>query len=85
MAEKTLQSEMTSPAPPSREQVWRPRVDAECINTNPFEDFDYRGSRSELSGASIDRPVIIRDPARDTAPLQGSKDLSDDDYLGDGI
>ena len=32
-----------------------------------------------------DPPLRVPDPNEDTAPLQGSKDLSDDDSLGDVI
>jgi hypothetical protein len=68
----------------SSEKPWSPRVSSECeFNTNPFERFDH--SRAPpAEGASINRTVTIRDATEDTAPLQGSKDVSDDDYLGGG-
>lgn len=87
MEEKTLQPRTPSmPIARRVHEAWRPRVNADCwLNTNPFEDFDYRGGRSALSEVSLNRPVLIRDATRDTSPLQGSKDISDDDYLDDGI
>lgn len=63
---------------------WTPRSRNDCgFNTNPFENFDISGG-SVLDGASLNQTVTIRDATVDTAPLQGSKDISDDDYLGCG-
>lgn len=87
MVEKTLQPKTSPPSEtqPPRE-AWRPRERSDLgFNTNPFEDFDYRGGSSDLSDASLNRPVVIRDATEDTSPLQGSKDVSDDDYLDDGL
>ncbi len=61
-------------APASRRHdAWQPRVQKDA----PFNAFesDTRGPDS-LPGSST-----IRDPSRDTAPLQGEHDLSDDDSL----
>jgi hypothetical protein len=61
---------------------WRPRIHGTLsVNTNPFEDFDISGG-SVLDGAALNRSIEIKDPTKDTAPLQGSKDVSDEDYLG---
>jgi len=85
MNEKTPE---TTPEPPRagpERKPWTPRVHGDlALNTNPFESFDQTGS-SPLDGASVTRTVPIRDATQDTAPLQGSKDVSDDDYLDDGV
>jgi len=96
MSERTLQTESetipekqpaTTAEPAGSQQEnqtmgWRPRVHSDYeSNTNPFENFDTSGG-SVLDGASLNRTVAIRDATEDTAPLQGSKDLSDEDYLG---
>ncbi len=74
---KAIESEPTKP-----ETSWRPRIHSEVeFNTNPFENFDVSGG-SVLDGASLNRSVEIKDATENTAPLQGSKDVSDEDYLG---
>lgn len=78
---------VTSPEPPASERErratgWKPRVHGDLeSNTNPFENFDITGA-SVLAGGSVTKAVTIQDATKDTAPLQGSKDISDDDYLG---
>jgi len=85
MAEKISRSEKvtdSATAQPTQrdEKAWRPKVHGELeANTNPFESFDYSGS--SVQGASVNESLAIRDATKDTAPLQGSKDLSDDDSL----
>jgi len=88
MSEKPLQT--ITPESAVAEQAkhekapWKPRVRSDCeLNTNPFERFDSRGC-TILDGTSLNGTVAIRDATQDTAPLQGSKDISDDDYLGGG-
>ena len=62
--------------------VWNPDVDNGLkLNTNPFENFDYSGN-SPTNDAAVNPRMTIQDATVDTAPLQGSKDLSDDDHLG---
>ena len=62
--------------------AWNPDVDDGLkLNTNPFEKFDYSGN-SPSSDAAVNPRMTIRDASEDTAPLQGSRDLSDDDHLG---
>jgi hypothetical protein len=84
MEEKKLEPEAAStPSDPQREKTpWSPRVRGDLeLNTNPFENFDQSGN-SLLDKDSVNRTVTIRDPAEDTAPLQGPKDISDDDFVG---
>ena len=61
----------------SSRKPWQPRMDTNP-ELNPFHN-----------GASdADNPLEnpqIQDAEEDSAPLQGSKDLSDDDSLGDVI
>lgn len=77
----STESAQVEPAQVDR-PVWNPDVDSGLkLNTNPFEKFDYTGN-SPPADAELNAPVTIRDAAVDTAPLQGSKDLSDDDHLG---
>jgi hypothetical protein len=58
----------------SSRKPWQPRVDTDT-ELNPFHN-----------GASDrDDPLEIQDAEEDSAPLQGSKDLSDDDSLEDVI
>ena len=62
--------------------AWSPEVDNGLkLNTNPFEKFDCSGN-SPTGGAGVNPRMTIQDATVDTAPLQGSKDLSDDDHLG---
>ena len=69
------------PAHPDR-SAWNPDVaNGLKLNTNPFEKFDYSGS-SPPSEADASVRMTIQDATVDTAPLQGSKDLSDKDHLG---
>lgn len=84
MEEKSIPSAIPpspSPAPasseakPKREQAWRPRVDSERV---------LHGFSNETPEAdSILESPQVRDPANDTAPLQGSKDRSDEDSMED--
>lgn len=76
----------TSPEPtktePEPAMGWRPRVHGDLqFNPNPFENFNVSGA-SVVDTTSVNETVTIRDAAKDTAPLQGSKDVSDEDYLG---
>lgn len=58
-----------------REKAWRPRVDEQRV---------LHGFANETPEAdSILESPEVRDPAEDTAPLQGSKDRSDDDSMED--
>lgn len=61
---------------PTRES-WQPKIDSEP-DFNPFSNPD--GAKA----SPLNTPEI-RDANKDTAPLQGSKDLSDDDSLEDVI
>jgi hypothetical protein len=61
----------------SPRKPWQPRVESEP-EFNPFEN-----DTSER-GALLDTPQI-NDPDEDSAPLEGSKDLSDEDSLDDVI
>jgi hypothetical protein len=54
---------------------WQPSLDTEP-DANPF------ANRTQGEGSFVKK---IRDPNEDTAPLQGSKDISDDDSLLDVI
>jgi len=56
---------------------WQPRVDTET-ELNPFTNHT-----SEREGL-VNAPEIS-DPEEDSAPLEGSKDLSDEDSLVDVI
>jgi len=60
---------------PKRDEAWRPRVDSERV---------LHGFANETPEAdSILESPQVRDPDKDTAPLQGSKDRSDDDSMED--
>ena len=59
--------------PQTREEPWRPRMDEEQ-EFNAFTN-DHR------SDDDAPLPDEIPDPREDTAPLQGSDDLSDDDSV----
>ena len=62
--------------------AWNPSVDTGLkLNTNPFEKFDFSGN-STPSEVNASVRMTIQDATVDTAPLQGSKDLSDKDHLG---
>lgn len=65
----------SSASKPQREEAWRPRVDSERV---------LHGFQNETPEADsiLERPEV-RDPEEDTAPLQGSKDRSDEDSLED--
>jgi hypothetical protein len=54
---------------------WQPSLDTEP-DANPF------ANRTQGEGSFVKK---VRDPQEDTAPLQGSKDMSDDDSLLDVI
>jgi len=56
-----------------KHEAWQPRVQKDA----PFNAFesDVRSPDSRPGSSTI------RDPKRDTAPLQGENDLSDDDSL----
>ncbi|HEY7928740.1 MAG TPA: hypothetical protein VID71_01930 [Steroidobacteraceae bacterium] len=57
-----------------RHEAWQPRVQKDP----PFNAFETDGARSpDVSSPSS----TIRDPERDTAPLQGERDISDSDSL----
>jgi hypothetical protein len=56
---------------------WRPRVDNQP-DFNPFQSPD------STSRSPLDTPKL-RDAAEETTPLQGSKDLSDEDSLEDVV
>lgn len=61
----------------SKREGWRPKVEAEP-DFNPFRN-------PESTKVSPLETRELLDPEEDTAPLQGSKDLSDDDSLEDVI
>jgi hypothetical protein len=61
----------------SQRKPWQPKIDAER-ELNPFAN-----DASERD-ASLDTPRID-EPDVDSAPLQGTKDLSDEDSLEDVI
>jgi hypothetical protein len=64
-----------SASKPKRDEAWRPRVDSERV---------LHGFQNETPEAdSILESPEIRDPEDDTAPLQGSKDRSDEDSMED--
>ncbi len=62
---------------PKRHQAWRPRIDDTQRDLHGFE-----GKTPEAD--SILESPKIRDPEEDTAPLQGTKDRSDEDSLETG-
>jgi hypothetical protein len=81
MEEKSIPSSTppaTSSTPgsaPKREEAWRPRVDRAGV---------LHGFQNETPEAdSILESPEVRDPEEDTAPLQGTKDRSDEDSLED--
>jgi hypothetical protein len=59
----------------AQRKPWRPRVDNQT-ELNPFVN--------STSGERLDNDEI-NDPEEDSAPLQGTHDLSDDDSLDDVI
>lgn len=59
---------------PRRHEAWQPRV----LKDPPFNAFETDGARSPDARSPSG---TIRDPRRDTAPLQGEGDISDDDSL----
>ena len=85
MEEKSVPSSAppsTSSAPrdassskPKRDEAWRPRVDSERV----LHGFDNQKPDAD----SILESPEVRDPDKDTAPLQGSKDRSDNDSMED--
>lgn len=87
MIDKTPQATAVSQpqvnnAAPVGPAAWRPDDDVGlALNTNPFEKFDHTG-KSFPGDADVNSRTNIRDATVDTAPLQGSKDQSDDDHLG---
>lgn len=54
--------------------IWRPEVETEP-ELNPFA--------SHTGDQSLIRPPKMRNAEEDTAPLQGTRDLSDEDSLQD--
>jgi hypothetical protein len=65
----------SSASKPKHEKAWRPRVDSERV---------LHGFTNEtLEADSILESPEVRDPDEDTAPLQGSKDRSDEDSMED--
>jgi hypothetical protein len=68
-------SEIQKEHPMSDRKPWQPRLDTEP-EANAF------ANRTQGDGA-FKKP--LRDPEEDTAPLQGSKDISDDDSLVDVV
>jgi hypothetical protein len=63
------------PAEPTHEEPWRPRMDSPGV----FHSFQNETPEAD----SILESPQLRDPEKDTAPLQGSKDKSDEDSLED--
>ena len=57
------------------QQPWRPRVDSQ-------REWHAFGNETPEADSILESPRV-RDPEEDTAPLQGSKDRSDDDSLED--
>ena len=87
MAEKSVPSstppstpsapaDSSSPKPKKHEEAWRPRGDDTERVLHGFE------SRMPDADSILESPEV-RDPEKDTAPLQGSKDRSDEDSLDD--
>jgi hypothetical protein len=64
----------TRSATPRRHEAWQPRV----LKDPPFNAFESDGARSPDARSPSG---TIRDPNRDTAPLQGEGDISDNDSL----
>lgn len=58
-------------------EPWRPHMEPD----REFNPYSATGDESDARA----RPDAIQDPAEDTAPLQGSKDLTDEDSLDDVI
>lgn len=58
-------------------EAWRPTVGQEP-DFNPFT------GPTSASDSPLKAPTLL-EPDEDTAPLQGSKDLSDDDSLDDVV
>jgi len=70
--------------PQSGECAWRPAVEGDR-EFNPFASTGFSGDgRTQFGQSAVERPAI-RDAAEDTAPLEGSKDLSDADSLRDVV
>jgi|HubBroStandDraft_3_1064219.scaffolds.fasta_scaffold269894_2 hypothetical protein len=61
----------------SPRKPWQPRVESDP-ELNPFSN-DAPGSDG------LNKTPEIEDPEEDSAPLQGSRDLSDEDSLDDVI
>jgi|GEM_PF-2113702 len=61
----------------SRRRAWRPKVDTQP-EFNPFGSV-------ESGKDSLNHTPPLRDANEDTAPLEGSMDLSDEDSLQDVI
>lgn len=64
----------TSSPSPHRHEAWQPRVQKDP----PFNAFESDAARSPDARSPSG---TIRDPQRDTAPLQGERDISDSDSL----
>jgi len=67
----------SSTAKPKHDEAWQPRVDH---SERVFHIF----KNETLEADSILESPQIRDPEQDTAPLQGTKDRSDEDSLESG-
>jgi hypothetical protein len=60
---------------PKRDEAWRPRMEKDRER-----DLHGFGGKTPEADSILESPQI-RDPEEDTAPLQGTKDRSDDDSL----
>ncbi|HWG76403.1 MAG TPA: hypothetical protein VN660_06370 [Steroidobacteraceae bacterium] len=70
----TSSGSTSSGSTPHRHEAWQPRVQKDP----PFNAFESDGARSPDARSPSS---TIRDPKRDTAPLQGEGDISDSDSL----
>lgn len=65
----------SSTSKPKRDEAWQPRIDRAGV---------LHGFQNETPEAdSILETPQVRDPEEDTAPLQGSRDRSDEDSMED--
>jgi len=64
--------------------AWRPDIDVEP-QFNPFASTGFSGDGRTQVAESDAEPPAIRDATEDTAPLEGSRDLSDADSLRDVV
>ena len=70
----TTRADTPRSSTPRRHEAWQPRVQKDA----PFNAFETDGARSPDARSPSG---TIRDPKRDTAPLQGENDISDTDSL----